>query len=93
MKNIVVFIITIFIILFFADSILSANDNSPVLKGPYLSQKPPGMTPGIFGQAPDIPVEHQPFPGLALGGIKILPAYFTFHGSIIKTGNCLVKMR
>jgi len=38
------FIITI--VLFYIN--LTANDDWPVLKGPYLGQKPPGMTPTIF---------------------------------------------
>lgn len=51
MKNIIILILIIFSILFFTGSTLSANDDFPVLKGPYLGQKSPGMTPEIFAPA------------------------------------------
>jgi Tol biopolymer transport system component len=48
MKTISTFILVIFSIFYFISSTLSAKDDFPVLKGPYLGQKPPGMTPEIF---------------------------------------------
>ena len=38
----------IFIILFMAKSTTSHDKDFPLLKGPYLGQKPPGMTPEVF---------------------------------------------
>lgn len=51
MKRTVIFIFFLFLI-FPIISENKRNDDWPVLKGPYLGQKPPGMTPGLF--APDI---------------------------------------
>jgi len=46
-KNIVI-IFTIVIIYLFVCINSFAQDDFPILKGPYLGQKPPGMTPEIF---------------------------------------------
>jgi Tol biopolymer transport system component len=48
LKTISTIILVIFSILYFISSTLSAKDDFPVLQGPYLGQKPPGMTPEIF---------------------------------------------
>ena len=45
-KNIIFFVALIFISL--SSPCLAQNDNWPILKGPYLGQKPPGGTPEIF---------------------------------------------
>lgn len=47
MKRRVVFIVIV-ISLILAVSIHTQQNDFPVLKGPYLGQKPPGMTPEIF---------------------------------------------
>lgn len=45
MKKIIIFIFLLFLIFFIFSK---KNDDWPVLKGPYLGQKPPGMTPELF---------------------------------------------
>ena len=55
MKNSIIFICVIFLVLL----LFSSNSDEvdwPDLRGPYLGQKPPGMTPEIF--APDIKQHH-----------------------------------
>ena len=47
MKKYIVLVTLIFMILFFF-AYCSKKDEFPVLKGPYLGQKPPGLTPEIF---------------------------------------------
>jgi len=47
MKNIVIFICS-FLLIQALFSCETNTDNWPVLKGPYLGQEPPGMTPEIF---------------------------------------------
>ena len=47
---------------------LSANDDWPILKGPYLGQEPPGMTPEIFA------------PGIISTGFTEQFVYFTPAG-------------
>ncbi len=48
MKTISTLILIIFPILYFICNTLSAKDDFPVLKGPYLGQRPTGKTPEIF---------------------------------------------
>ena len=48
MKHILTYSILIFTLLFFANIGPAAKDDSLVLKGPYMGQKPPGKIPEIF---------------------------------------------
>ena len=48
MKTIFALILVIFFIFNFISSTLSAKEDFPVLKGPYLGQKPPGKQRKIF---------------------------------------------
>ena len=63
MKKNMIFLFSLLLILpLFSDK--TKNDDWPVLKGPYMGQKPPGMTPEIF--APGIvSSEHQEHSSLA----------------------------
>jgi len=61
----IIFFIFIFSVLFTAWASRPAEDNFPVLKGPYLGQKPPGKTPEIFA------------PGVVSTGFDELFTYFT----------------
>jgi len=56
MKHILVCISLIFLIIFGSGAEISAKEDFPVLKGPYLGQKPPGITPEIF--APGLITTH-----------------------------------
>ena len=47
MKKISIFLLFLFLILIMQLD-LKAEDKFPVLKGPYLGQKPPGMVPKVF---------------------------------------------
>lgn len=47
MKQPVIYTI-FFLLLVFSTNSLNAKEDFPVLKGPYLGQKPPGMTPELF---------------------------------------------
>ena len=47
MKPLVTYSIVIFVFLLVSSSDLTAKKKFPVLKGPYLGQEPPGMTPEI----------------------------------------------
>lgn len=48
MKHFVINLILVFTLILFSSSDLSAKEDFPILKGPYLGQKPPGMTPELF---------------------------------------------
>ena len=48
MKHIVIYAILVFTLILVYSSYLTAEDNFPVLKGPYLGQKPPGIKAEIF---------------------------------------------
>jgi hypothetical protein len=43
-----VFVRVIFVILILICGVYAQQDDSPVLKGPYLGQKPPGQIPEVF---------------------------------------------
>lgn len=61
----------LFVVLIFSVGILNSQDKTtgfPVLKGPYLGQKPPGMTPEIFA------------PGIVSTGFSESHAYFSPDG-------------
>jgi len=67
MKKLVFLFSFIFTLVFIFNQV-SAKDDFPVLKGPYLGQKPPGMTPEIFA------------PGIVSTGFDELFGCFTQDG-------------
>ena len=67
MKSMKVFI-GILLAVIFAQSIHAQTDDFPVLMGPYLGQKPPGMTPEIFA------------PGIVSKGYSEIKAVFSPDG-------------
>lgn len=48
MKHILTYFCLILLTIFFIGGHLTSKEDFPVLKGPYLGQKPPGVKPEIF---------------------------------------------
>jgi hypothetical protein len=59
------------LILFFLSN-LTAKEDFPVLKGPYLGQQPPGMSPRVFAPGIICTDDHEGSSGFALDGKKFI---------------------
>lgn len=71
MKRSVIYTGLLISILFFITS-LTAREDFPVLKGPYLGQQPPGMSPRIFAPGIICTDDHEGSSGFALNGKKFI---------------------
>jgi Tol biopolymer transport system component len=69
-KQPVIYIILLLVLFYISN--LTAKEDFPVLKGPYLGQQPPGMTPRIFAQGIICTDDHEGSSGFALKGKRFI---------------------